>query len=95
MTKKRFYQLLDETISLAEHPGRFQIHEVWDKRRIRVLKTLLILIFKNGDELCVDRRYPAHLMGEQYEAKMTLESLQKKYQRWYDKWLAKKGEKVD
>jgi len=52
----------------------------------------LILILKTGFELCIDKRYPAHLMGEQYEAKTTLESLQKKYQRWYDKWLAEKME---
>ena len=85
MTKKRFYYLLGCHPQSA-HPGRFEITELRDVNKIRVLWISLLLMFKNESILCVDTRDPAHCRMGRAGANMRLELLQKTYQRWYKEW---------
>ena len=59
MTKKRFYYLLG-CHPRSVHPGRFEITELLDVNKIRVLWISILLMFKNESILCVDTREPAH-----------------------------------
>ena len=88
MIRKRFYDLLGRHPRSA-HPGRFEITEVWDEGRLRVLRISLVLMFKNESVLCVDKRYPARCVTGRAGAFERVEFLREIYQRWYDEWLVK------
>jgi len=98
MTKKRFYYLLGCHPQSA-HPGRFEITELLDVKKIRVLWISLLLMFKNESILCVDTRDPVYSRIGRAGAFERLELLREKYQRWYKEWQVgqdfSKFERVD
>jgi len=90
MTKKRFYYLLG-CHPRSAHPGRFEITELWDVNKIRVLWISILLKFRNDSVLCVDTRDPARSRMGRVGAFERLEILRETYQQWYDEWQVEQG----